>query len=289
MNVTLEAVAGAECDPKDKTPAPTAVNTGFSGKPFTGAHEVVVETDPGISGVTIFRPKDLGPGKNYPIVAWGQGGCSKNGLDNREFQAEIASHGYLVFSDGAPNGTGSGSSGNDLIALGKPLLNYIHWAVKENGRACSQYYRSLDTTKTAAFGWSCGGLMAEGAGASNDKYLSTFMLNNSGMREFNQSIIDAFKKPIMILLGGPGDMAYANGVKDYEAVKNVPAMLIDTDVGHGGTYSQDNGGSFAQVDLAWLNWWLKGDTGPTGKGYLVGANCGLCSDSKWIIKSKNMP
>lgn len=289
VDVKLEAVPTVACDPNDKTPAPVAVNTSFSGKAFTGTHEVVVETDPGISGVTIFRPKDLGAGKAYPILAWGQGGCSKNGLTNREFQAEIASQGYLVFSDGAPNGSGSGSSSSDLKVMGKPLLDYIHFAIKENRRPCSQYYHSLDTAKTAAFGWSCGGLMAEGAGASNDPALTTFMLNSSGMQSFNQSIIDAFKTPVMIILGGPDDIAYANGTKDYEAVKNVPAMLLSTNVGHGGTYDQDNGGSFAKVDVAWLNWWLKGDTGPTGKGYLVGANCGLCSDTKWTIKSKNIP
>ena len=50
-------------------PAPVAVNVNFSGNPFTGSHQVVVETDPGLPQFTIFRPKDLGSGKKYPIVA----------------------------------------------------------------------------------------------------------------------------------------------------------------------------------------------------------------------------
>lgn len=289
VNVTLQAVATVECNPADRTPAPTVVNTTFSGSAFTGPHQVVVETDPGMPGVTIFRPKELGVGKNYPIAAWGQGGCSKNGLSNREFQAEIASHGYVVFSDGTPNGSGSGSMTNDIVGMGKPLVDYIKFAIKENSRPCSPYYRSLDTTKTAAFGWSCGGLMAEGAAASNLSALTTFMVLNSGMTSLNQSVINAFKVPMLVVVGGESDQAYPNGTRDYEAVQTIPAVWMSSNVGHGGTYSADNGGAYAQVCVNWMNWWLKGDTGPKGKGYFVGANCGLCSNSTWTIKSKNIP
>lgn len=289
VNITLQSAATVECNPADRTPAPTVVNTTFSGATFTGPHQVVVETDPGMPGVTIFRPKELGVGKNYPITAWGQGGCSKNGLSNREFQAEIASHGYVVFSDGTPNGTGSGSMTNDIVGMGKPLVDYIKFAIKENNRPCSPYYRSLDTTKTAAFGWSCGGLMAEGAAASNLSALSTFMVLNSGMTSLNQSVINAFKVPMLVVVGGESDQAYPNGTRDYEAVQTLPAVWMSSNVGHGGTYSQDNGGAYAQVCVNWMNWWLKGDTGPKGKGYFVGANCGLCSNATWTLKSKNIP
>lgn len=289
VNVTMQLAATVECNPADRTPAPTVVNTTFSGAAFTGPHQVVVETDPGMPGVTIFRPKELGVGKNYPIAAWGQGGCSKNGLSNREFQAEIASHGYVVFSDGAPNGSGSGSMTNDIVGMGKPLVDYIKFAIKENSRPCSPYYRSLDTTKTAAFGWSCGGLMAEGAAASNLSALTTFMVLNSGMTSLNQTVINAFKTPMLFVVGGTGDQAYPNGTRDYEAVQTLPAVWMSSNVGHGGTYSADNGGAYAQVCVNWMNWWLKGETGPKGKGYFVGANCGLCSNTTWTIKSKNIP
>jgi hypothetical protein len=48
-------------------------------------------------------------------------------------------------------------------------------------------------------------------------------------------------------------------------------------------------GDFAKIDLAWLNWWLKGDETATGKGVLVGAGCTYCTDSAWEVKSKNLP
>lgn len=32
------------------------------------------------------------------------------------------------------------------------------------------------------------------------------------------------------------------------------------------------GGDFTKINLAWLNWWLKGDLTAAGKGLLVGAD-----------------
>jgi hypothetical protein len=126
-------------------------------------HKVTVETnaDPGIAEGTIFRPTDLGGVEKYPIFAWGEGGCSQNGLSNAAALGEIASHGYFIIADGTPNGSSSRSMGG-TVAAGKPLLAYIAWAVAENDKPCSAYYHSLDTAKIATNGFSCGGLMAEG-------------------------------------------------------------------------------------------------------------------------------
>ena len=92
---------------------------------------------------------------------------------------EIASHGYFVIADGTPNGTSSGSLGSDTVAMGKPLLAYIDWAIAENDKPCSAYYQSLDTTKIATNGFSCGGLMAEGT--AGDPRITTWGLNSSGL------------------------------------------------------------------------------------------------------------
>ena len=123
----------------------------------TGPHKVVVETnsDPGITEGTIFRPMDLGGAEKYPIFAWGEGGCQENGLSQAAVMGEIASHGYFVIADGTPNGTASRSMA--ATGIGKPLLDYIGWAIAENDKPCSAYYKSLDTTKTATNGFSCGG------------------------------------------------------------------------------------------------------------------------------------
>ena len=60
-----------------------------------------------------------------------------------------------------------------------------------------------------------------------------------------------------------------------------------TSAGHGGDLSQARG-DFNKVNLAWLNWQLKGDTGMTGKGYLSGSTCQICTDAGWVHMSMNI-
>ena len=60
-------------------------------------------------------------------------------------------------------------------------------------------------------------------------------------------------------------------------------------MGHGGDLWDANGGDFTRINLAWLNWWLKGDEGPTGKGVLVGDDCSYCTDHNWEVMSENLP
>ena len=47
-------------------------------------------------------------------------------------------------------------------------------------------------------------------------------------------------------------------------------------------------GDFNLVNLAWLNWQLKGDEGATGKALLIGPSCAYCSDSGWEFQSANI-
>jgi hypothetical protein len=266
--------------------ASKAVSTNASG---TGPHKVTVETnsDPGINEGTIFRPTDLGGANKYPIFAWGEGACTQNGLSNSAAMGEIASYGYFVIADGVPNGTTNRSMGGDLVAMGKPLLAYIAWAIAENDKPCSAYYQSLDTTKIATNGFSCGGLMAEGT--AGDSRITTWGINSSGGA--SQALFRTVHTPVLIVLGGSGDMAYTNGENDYNSISalGVPIMLFSKALGHGGDLFTTHGGDFAKIDLAWLNWWLKGDTGATGKGVLVGSSCTYCTDSAWEVKSANLP
>lgn len=258
----------------------------------TGPHKVVVETnsDPGIKAGTIFRPMDLGGTEKYPIFAWGEGGCMQNGLGQADVMGEIASHGYFVIADGTPNGTSSGTLGSDPVAMGKPLLAYITWAIAENDKPCSAYYHSLDTTKIATNGFSCGGLMAEGT--AGDPRITTWALNSSGLFSADQALYMSVHTPVLIVLGGSADIAYKNGENDYKAISALgkPIMLFSKNgSNHGGDLSNGTG-DFSKIDLAWLNWWLKGDQTATGKGVLVGPTCTYCTDTtNWEVKSANIP
>jgi hypothetical protein len=257
----------------------------------TGPHKVTVETnsDSGIKEGTIFRPSDLGGTEKYPIFVWGEGGCSENGLSNSAAMGEIASHGYFVIADGVPNGSASRTmSSGDPSVMGVPLLAYVTWAIAENEKPCSAYYHSLDTTKVASNGFSCGGLMAEGT--AGDPGITTWGLNSSGLLSANATYLKKVHTPVLVVLGGSGDIAYTNGERDYTTIagNGIPIMLFSKALGHGGDLFSSHGGDFTKIDLAWLNWQLKGDTTATGKGLLIGASCPYCSDSAWEVKSANI-
>jgi dienelactone hydrolase len=257
----------------------------------SGPHKVTVETnaDNGIREGTIFRPTDLGGAEKYPIFVWGEGACSLNGLSTSAAMGEIASHGYFVVADGTPNGSGNRTMDSSNPAnMGKPLLAYIDWAIAENGKPCSAYYQSLDTTKIASNGFSCGGLMSEGT--AGDPRMTTWGINSSGLLGANSAFYKTVHTPVLIVLGGSSDIAYENGERDYTnlAPMGVPIMLFSKNIGHGGDLFSSRGGDFAKIDLAWLNWQLKGDTSATGKGVLVGSMCTYCTNSAWEVKSMNI-
>ncbi len=258
----------------------------------SGPHQVIVETnsDPGINEGTIFRPADLGGAEKYPILVWGQGACSRDGLANATAMAEIASHGYFVVADGTPNGSGNRTMDrSDLDAMGGPLLAYVDWALDENRKPCSAYYRSLDAVKISANGFSCGGLMAQGT--VTDPRIVTWGVTSSGMAGATQAFYDYIDTPVLFIEGGPAEVAYDGGLEGYEAISalGVPVLWFSKDIGHGGDLFQPDGGDFTRINLAWLNWWLKGDEGATGKGLLVGDDCPYCADPAWEVMSANLP
>jgi len=269
----------------------TASKAASSNASGTGPHKVTVETNSGsgISEGTIYRPTDLGGTEKYPIFVWGEGGCSQDGNSNSAAMGELASHGYFVIADGKPGGSGNRSQTNDAVGMGKPLVAYIDWAIAENGKACSAYYQALDTTKISANGFSCGGLMSEGT--AGDPRITTWGINSSGLTSPSQALYDSVHTPVLIVLGGSGDVAYSNGERDYDNISKAghPVMLFSKALGHGGDLFTSHGGDFTKIDLAWLNWWLKGDETATGKGMLVGSGCTYCSDSAWEKKSANLP
>ena len=260
----------------------------------SGPHEVIVEYNcsPGINKGTIFRPATMKGRQKYPIFVWGEGGCSQNGMSNAAAMGEIASHGYFVVADGTPTAAGRGANipmGNgDMTSMGKQLSGYIDWAIAENAKPASAYYNSLETTKIAANGFSCGGLMA--IGTVGDRRITTWGVTSSGMARVNDDFYKLVHTPVLFIEGGPRDVAYAGGQKGFESISKlgVPVLWFSKDIGHGGDLSRPNGGDFTRINLAWLNWWLKGDESATGKGLLIGPDCSYCKDSAWEFKAANV-
>ena len=252
----------------------------------TGPHDVVIETNSaqGIRCGTIYRPADLSGAEKFPIFVWGEGGCSQNGSSNQAAMNEIASWGYFVVADGTPGGTNACTGGQS----GQAFLDYITWAIAENGKACSAYYQKLETTKIAADGFSCGGLMAENV--SGDPRFTAIGITSSGLMGANATLYGRIHTPFKIMNGGSSDIAYQNGLRDYQQISALGKPVIyfsKSSAGHGGDLNQGRG-DFNRVNLAWLNWQLKGDMGATGKGFLMGSTCMFCTDAGWDYMAANI-
>ncbi|MBQ1064129.1 cellulose binding domain-containing protein [Micromonospora sp. C41] len=242
----------------------------------SGPYPADYETSSTLANHTIFRPQTL-PSERLPILVWGNGACSANGLSQGNFLREIASHGFLAIANGAPNGSGSTNA--------QMLTQSIDWAVAENSRSGSKYFNRLDTTKIAVAGFSCGGV--EAYAVSNDPRVTTTGIFSSGLlNDADDYQLRRLTKPIAYFIGGPSDIAYPNAMDDWGKLPSgLPAFMGNLNVGHGGTYDQPNGGEFGRVAVLYLKWRLKGDVG-AGANF-VGPDCGLCR-TQWTVQQKNL-
>lgn len=148
-------------------------------------------------------------------------------------------------------------------ALG--LFEAMDWLAKQNSDRNSAYYQMIATDQVAAMGQSCGGIQALVLGTSGDDRIKTVIALNSGVTspgDFLSNVVtkDELKKlqtPIAYFIGGESDIAYKNALDDYSRISHVPVVMANYDVGHGGTYREEHGGTFAGMALAWLDYVLK--------------------------------
>ncbi|MBI1360539.1 MAG: alpha/beta hydrolase [Alphaproteobacteria bacterium] len=282
-----------------------------------GPYPVSIVAEPTLMTHTVYRPTDLRPftpGKRLPIVVWGNGACSNAGLLFQTFLTQIASQGYLVIASGPkdaplpafatarPGQSGApapqpGAAIPAAVTKDEDLLKAIDWATKQSMDKSSPYYNRLNPNEVAVMGQSCGGLQA--IAVSGDPRVKTTVIWNSGvfregtapalkMSGATKDSIKKFHAPVAYFLGGPSDLAYANGKDDFSRIPTpgVPAFLGSIHVGHGGTYNQPGGGRFGEVGVAWLNWRLKDDK--ASARYFQGADCFLCKNPIWEVDKKNM-
>jgi hypothetical protein len=285
--------------------------------PGSGRYPALKEIVPSLPNHVVYRPADLsklGRAK-LGVLAWGNGGCSADGAGGRLHLAEIASHGYVAIASGtilsgpgAPahepmplppaGGTaGPGSAGFSVppaATKADSLREAIDWALAENTRVGSPYFGRINPKWIAVSGWSCGGLQALQIAA--DPRVHAVIIHNSGIfpaganpipgMDINKQALQALHTPVLYILGGHTDIAYANGMDDFKEIKNVPVVVANLDVGHGGTFMEANGGRAASVAVSWLDWQLKGDA-QAGKRF-SGRDCGLCRDPDWTVQRKNL-
>jgi dienelactone hydrolase len=297
--------AGAQDIPRSQEAIGPAAGTG----PYPAIAQAVADAP----GYTLYRPAEL-PGEPLPVVVWGNGACRNNGLSASHFLREIASHGYIVIANGAPGeerpprltwearppeaappappATPPVRRADETSV--EQFLGALDWAARAHDGA-GPLRGHIDTSRAAAMGHSCGGLQA--LAASADPRIDTVIAFASGV--YNQPSSgpsgvgidkDALKRlhtPVAYILGGPQDIAFPNGSDDFARIDHVPVMLANQPVGHGGTFDVANGGDWARVGTAWLDWQLKGDA--RAAKWFVGPGCILCTTFGWTVERKQFP
>lgn len=320
--IALAGAAGCggqgETPTAPETPAPEQAMEAMRAKreamPDTegsGPYPALKEEDPGLEDHVIYRPADISSvgGQKLGLYVWGNGGCSADGASARLHLLEIASHGYVAIAPGrirsGPGATapqlpsGRGPAG-DPPRLPAPqtyyesLVEAIDWALAENARPESPYYGRIDPEAVAVSGHSCGGLQAIQAGA--DPRVATSVVMFSGVfadgsnpiegMTVTKDMLQEIDGPMLYILGGPDDVAYANGMDDFDKIEHTPVAVANIGVGHGGTFWEPNGGKAAAMTVQWLNWRLKDDEGAAGM--FRGGECGFCADPDWTFESRNL-
>jgi dienelactone hydrolase len=118
----------------------------------------------------------------------------------------IASYGFLAIAEGAPNGGGTSNA--------QTMGQAIDWIARTAGTGA---YANVDASKIMAAGFSCGGVEAmDNIWNSN---VDTVGVISSGLLQ-NTTAARDFRKPVLFVLGGSGDIAYAN-------VSLLPPMVLN--------------------------------------------------------------
>ncbi len=282
----------------------------------SGPWHAVMEVPETLPTHTVYHPKDLAAAAPLPVVLWGNGACADAGDRFRWFLSDIASYGYVVLAIGPIRNQSDWppqlmvpipAGASPAIPKGKPiasmvpqtrtaqLLQALDWATRENERPGSQFYHRLNVKAVATMGQSCGG--AQALEAALDPRVRTTMLFNSGLfagvttmgggRPLTKQTLTQLHAPIAYISGDDEDLAYANANDDFKHINQVPVFRAYLrGAVHEGTYSERNGGEFAGVAVAWLNWQLRSDR--HAARLFIGPDCGLCVNPQWVVHGKNL-
>jgi hypothetical protein len=221
----------------------------------TGPFQATAESRAELPGHTVYRPVDW-PRDASPLYVWGNGGCSNNGLAHAAYLRQIASQGYVIVSLGVPGGgPPAPADGSTDATAAEQMIEAVEWATRETVRQGGEFFGHIDVSRIAVGGHSCGGLQA--LAVSDDPRIETTLVLNSGIYNIpgsgrsrvpvDKSQLAKLHSPMIYQIGGPGDIAYVNAIDDVERIDHVPVFYGELPVGHGGTFSEPDGGEWARV------------------------------------------
>ena len=264
------------------------VNTKLIDDGGSGPYKAIAVTEKTLPDFVVYRPNNIKKtttieGK-IPIIVWANGGCMDSSIHHERLLTEVASHGYMVIAIGKLQ-----LSVEERVHKHTPddeMLKALNWIANEAKKSGNEYFNNVDLEKIAVAGMSCGG--AQTLRIADDKRIKSYMIFNAGMGDMtmagaSKSSLKALHGNIIYIVGGESDVAYNNALLDYERIEKVPVVFAShKTAGHGGTFAEKYGGSFARMAIDWLNWQFKGDD----KTELFLKN-DLTDYPEWTMKSKN--
>jgi len=244
----------------------------------TGPYKAQRVVDSSLPGHTIYAPKVAPPGAvKLPFLTWGNGGCATDGAQYENFLLEIASYGYVIVANGRPGGSAGAQS------KVQEVRDALDWAF----RGGANKYGTIDLTKVATMGHSCGGLEAMST-AYKDERVKRIMLFNIGIfQDERRYLLSQINVPVAYFIGGPPDMGYQNSAKDYALLNaGLPAFRGNLNTGHGGTFFATNGGKQAKAAVAYLQWQFRDDA-PSRAVLLDPSSPKSLVKDNWTVEFKN--
>ena len=146
------------------------------------------------------------------------------------------------------------------------LIDAMNWAIAANERQGSPFFHRLDTQAIGVMGHPAVALRRSslrGSARTNHGDLEQRFVSRAhqmaGGKPLTKSDLNSLHAPTAYISGDAEDIAYANANDDFDYIKSLPVFrAYGRGILHSGTYGERNGGEFAGIAVAWLNWQLKG-------------------------------
>jgi hypothetical protein len=226
-----------------------------------GPFDTTIDQNTGPNGMyTVFRPATLGEnGFLHAPIVFGPG-IGQQVSVHTTMLTKFASHGFVVVGCPVLSG-GPGDAGNRMT-----MLNGLTWILAQNEMSSGLYAGKIYADHAVSMGFSVGGTSAvEIGGHRATAELHGTMLQTTGTQ-------DTVGLPLQ--------------QQTYDS-SEVPTFLATlTGAPHG--YIESNGGGEQRPAIvAWMRYWIYGDTGATD--YFFGDDCVLCQAPWEDPQRKNWP
>ena len=263
-------LAGTDSAGRGGNGGSTTTGTGGSRLPpitdysAAGPYPTTTDRNVGPGGMyTVYRPKTLGEGGflHAPII-FGPGiGMQASQLSM--LLLSFASHGFVVVGTPVLNG-GPGDPANL-----KSMTDGLDWILAQND-VPGTYQGKLDVTKAVSMGYSVGGTSAVQLGG-HAAVATTVSIHG-------HTATSAMHGPLLQTTGTADTVGLPLQMMTYSMSKVQTFLGTVTGADHGYIQQTSNGqqgGVERPAIIAWLRYWIYGDSG--GKRYFYGDDCVMCT------------